>query len=105
MYGKARDWLAEGGGIPDDDDLASDLAANKIKYRANNDWLLKSKPELKSDGIRSPDLSDSFVLTFAVEEFFDDWEKPKEVDDYGSWTVSEDFADKELVGSSNGWMA
>jgi hypothetical protein len=105
MYGKARDWLTEGGAIPDNDDLASDLAANKIKYRSNNDWLLKSKPELKSDGIRSPDLSDAFVLTFAVEEWFEDWSSPKEVDGYGSWNVSDDFMQHELAGSTNGWMA
>ena len=105
MYGRLRDWLAEGGSLVDDDDMASDIAAQKIKYRANNDWLLKSKPELKSEGIRSTDLSDSLVLTFAVEEFFTDWEKPKQVDAYGSWKVSDDFADNELAGSSNAWMA
>jgi len=59
---------------------------------------------LKADGIRSSDLSDAVVLTFAVEEFFEDWSKPKQVDDYGSWTVSDDFGNFDTVGSPNDWM-
>ena len=104
MYGKAKDWIQEGGAIPDLDELASDLAAQKIKYRANNDWLLKSKPELKADGIRSPDLSDAFVLTFAVEEFFEDWEKPKTPSQTGEWALQDEFTPDNLNGLENGWM-
>jgi hypothetical protein len=104
MYGKALDWMKEGGSIPDDDDLASDLAAQKKKYRANQDWLLKSKPELRADGVRSPDLSDAFVLTFAVEEFFEDWEGPKSSPSTGSWDVRDEFSYGKLEGSEHGWM-
>lgn len=76
IYGRFREWLVEGGCIPDDDDLASDMAGPKIKYRANNDWLLESKTDMKSRGLRSSDLSDACALTFAVTEFFDTWSKP-----------------------------
>jgi hypothetical protein len=78
IYGRLRDWMAEGGAIPDDDDLASDLAGPKIKYRANNDWLLESKSDMKARGVRSPDMADSLALTFAVTEFFDVWSRPKQ---------------------------
>lgn len=105
MYGKARDWLTEGGSIPDDDDLASDLAVNRVKYRANNDWLLKSKPELKADGYDSPDLADAFVLTFAVEEWFEEWESPKTPSAAGSWSMTDEFSQDNLEGLDNGWMA
>ena len=78
IYSKALEWLGEGGSIPDEDDLASDLSAPKIKYRANNDWLLESKSEMKGRGVRSPDLADAFVLTFAVQQWFETWSKPKQ---------------------------
>jgi hypothetical protein len=97
MYGDLREWLAEGGSIPDDDDLASDMSAAKQKWRANNDWLLESKTEMKARGLRSSDLSDACALTFATKEWFDSWkapEKPKgwapgidENQQVGEWKV------------------
>jgi hypothetical protein len=77
IYGRFLQWLIDGGAIPDDDDLASDMAGPKIKYRANNDWLLESKTDMKARGLRSSDLSDACALTFAVTEFFDTWSKPR----------------------------
>jgi hypothetical protein len=77
MYGDFRQWMTEGGAIPDDDDLASDISGPKEKWRANNDWLLESKQDMKTRGLRSSDLSDACVLTFATREWFDDWSKPK----------------------------
>lgn len=76
MYGDMKEWLVEGGAIPDDDDLASDMSAIKQKWRANNDWLLESKSDMKARGIRSSDLSDACALTFATREFFDTWSTP-----------------------------
>ena len=63
MYGDFKQWIIEGGSIPDDDDLASDISGPKEKFRANNDWLLESKTEMKARGLRSSDLSDACVLT------------------------------------------
>ena len=76
MYGDFKEWLTEGGAIPDDDDLASDISGPKQKWRANNDWLLESKTEMKARGLRSSDLSDACALTFATREWFDDWKSP-----------------------------
>jgi hypothetical protein len=75
IWGDLREWLTDGC-IPDDDDIASDLSAPKEKFRANNDWLLESKVDMKSRGVRSPDLGDAIALTFAVKEYFDTWSKP-----------------------------
>jgi hypothetical protein len=77
MYGDLKQWLAEGGSVPDDDDLASDMSAPKQKWRANNDWLLESKTEMKARGLRSSDLSDACALTFATREWFDSWKTPE----------------------------
>ncbi len=76
MYGDLKQWLTEGGAIPDDDDLASDMSGPKQKWRANNDWLLESKTEMKARGLRSSDLSDACALTFATREWFDNWKSP-----------------------------
>ncbi len=115
MYGDLRDWLIDGGSIPDDDDLATDLSGPKTKWRANNDWLLESKQDMKARGLRSSDLSDACALTFAVKEFFDTWSKPAPEEGFGtgapqvrmighnggpaledSWSGS---------GTATGWMA
>jgi hypothetical protein len=76
MYGDFKEWLTQGGSIPDDDDLASDISGPKQKWRANNDWLLESKTEMKARGIRSSDLSDACALTFATKEWFNNWKTP-----------------------------
>lgn len=108
IWGRMRDWLKEGGAIPDNDDLASDISGPKEKFRPNNDWLLESKVDMKSRGVRSPDIADALALTFAVREFFDNWGKPKQsrgfeagipVENYSSL---DDFDD--MGGSSHGWM-
>lgn len=83
MYADFKDWLAEGS-IPDDDDLASDLSGPKQKFRANSDWLLESKSDMKARGLRSTDLSDACALTFATKEFFDTWSKPDKPQGFGA---------------------
>jgi hypothetical protein len=86
MYGDLREWLVEGGAIPDDDDLASDISGPKIKWRANNDWLLESKQDMKARGLRSSDLADACALTFATREFFNQWSSPKKANGWQSGT-------------------
>lgn len=111
IWGKMRDWLVEGGIIPDEDDIASDLSGPKIKYRANNDWLLESKTEMKARQVRSPDIADALALTFAVTEFFESWSKPKKP---SGWNVGAEpmmghnggppMDDGWGQGSATGWM-
>lgn len=117
MYGDFRQFMIEGGAIPDDDDLASDISGPKQKWRANNDWLLESKQDMKVRGIRSSDLSDACVLTFATREFFDQWNKPKQ---QSGWNVGASpeqpldrftnrgyepaFEDDQGYSSPGGWM-
>ena len=115
MYSRMRDWLMEGGCIPDDDDLVSDLSAPRIKYRANNDFLLESKSDLKARGIRSTDLSDALCLTFSVAEFFDSWNKPKPVKGFAVGEPENNFVSDQpfddfsghdpLAGVDYGWMS
>jgi hypothetical protein len=97
MYGDFKEWLVEGGAIPDDDDLASDISGPKQKWRANNDWLLESKSDMKARGIRSPDLSDACALTFATREFFDTWSTPGKPQGFRAGA-----APNELIGHNGG---
>lgn len=112
IYGRLREWLVDGGCIPDDDELASDLSAAKTKYRPNNDWLLESKTQMKDRGIRSPDLADALALTFSVREFFSSWNKPKAEKSYGDFTTADEYErhdysvnNDDFSHSAHGWMA
>lgn len=103
IYGRMREWLLEGGCIPDDDDIASDLAGPKKKYRANNDWLLESKVDMKARGVRSPDLADALALTFSVSEFFDTWSKPKQEKGFNAGQPQTRFVDETALGNDGFW--
>lgn len=112
MYGDLKEWLAEGGAIPDDDDLASDLSGPRQKWRANNDWLLESKSDMKSRGVRSPDLSDACALTFATKEWFDTWNAPKKPQGFGAGATPQEMIridrtddHAEIDAGGYGWMA
>jgi hypothetical protein len=115
IWGAMRDWLKEGGCIPDEDELASELSSLKEKFRANNDWLVESKVDAKARGVHSPDIADALALTFAVKEFFATWNKPKEDRgfEYGVAVLTrvdaEGIGDHdgfyELDGANFGWMA
>jgi len=103
MYQDLKTWLQEGGSIPDDDDLASDISAAKQKWRANNDWLLESKTEMKARGIRSCDLSDACALTFATKEWFDNWTTPEKAKGFGPGIDREQqFGEVKVIDRTGG---
>ena len=67
MWGVAKEWL-KGGAIPDDVDLAQQLADREYEYVFKNGrdaQILESKKDMKARGLSSPDIADAFVLTFA----------------------------------------
>jgi len=106
IYGRLRDWLPEAA-IPDDDDLASDLAGPRTKYRANNDWMLESKTDMKARGVRSPDLADALALTFATQEFFESWSKPDRTTGFAAGTnevIHIDKREPQAFYGAHGWM-
>ena len=101
IWGAMRDWLKEGGCVPDDDELASDLSAPKEKFRANNDWLIESKSDMKARGVRSPDIGDALALTFAFNEYFPSWYVPKQAQGFEVGTLRR--IETEGVGDHNGF--
>ena len=68
MWGRMRNWLAEGGSIPNDRELRQELIAQTYKFSGNDgsQILLTSKEDLKKDGHPSPDVADALALTCAV---------------------------------------
>jgi hypothetical protein len=67
MYGLARDWFEEGNvSIPDDDIFMFDLLLiPKEKESPTKRMYLVPKTEIKAKSRVSPDIADSFILTFA----------------------------------------
>lgn len=67
MWQRFKEWLEqdEGVSLPDMDVLQADIIAPMVKPTTTNDLLLESKPDMRKRGIRSPDLADACVLTFA----------------------------------------
>ena len=110
MYSRFRDWLQmpEGASIPDDDALEADLTAPRNKPQLNNDFLIEAKKDMRSRGVRSPDLADAVVLTFASIEFIPKWTENATRPLYGDLGV--ESRRPALImpaggGGSTGWMA
>lgn len=67
MYYKLREWLKEGGTLPDDPVLKAELKSIEIKPSHNGVIGLRSKDDMKKEGKPSPDIADSLALTFAFQ--------------------------------------
>lgn len=92
MWQRGKNWLAQDDvRLPDNDPnssdeqqqnvgdhLQGDLTSVWAKTETNNDLLLASKSDMRSKGLRSPDLGDSFVLTFADTVYI---EEPQTIED------------------------
>lgn len=66
MYFKTADWMRQGGAIPDDPDLKTELTVTEYKFTPAGKIILQPKEEIKELTGRSPDRADSLALTFAV---------------------------------------
>lgn len=86
MYQRFLQWLElpEGVSIPDESALQSDICAPKQVPRLDNFFQLESKIDMKKRGIRSGDLSDAVVLTFAFNEFINEYYQPGDNTSYGN---------------------
>jgi len=65
MWDNVRIWLDDGGSLPNNTELKTDLCVPMYKFDAGNRLQLESKDEIKKRGGRSPDLGDALALTFA----------------------------------------
>ena len=66
MWWNVKCWLEKGGALPDDRRYLIDLTGPRYDYKnARNKLALESKEQMKSRGIKSPDIGDALALTFA----------------------------------------
>lgn len=66
LWFKAREWFeARDVGFVDDEALIAELTLPTYKITSSGKIQVESKDELKKRGVVSPDLADSFCLTFA----------------------------------------
>ena len=62
MWWRMREWIHQGGSLPDDVDLEMQLTEREYKHDNKDRLVLQSKEELSS----SPDWADAISLTFAT---------------------------------------
>lgn len=68
LWAKAKAWLERRDCfLPNDERLISELATVRYKFASNGKLQIESKDDIRRRGLPSPDVADSFVLTFAGE--------------------------------------
>lgn len=65
MYKMAKQWLKEGGSLPDDPILADELGAPEAVPNLSGILQIESKEHLKSRGVSSGNRADALILSFA----------------------------------------
>ena len=59
-----REWIQDGGDLPDDRELETDLTGIQYGFDGKNRWVLETKEDMKERGLDSPDTADAIALTF-----------------------------------------
>lgn len=66
LWDLGKTWLGEGGCLPVDPELETDLTAPQYGYDKRMRIVIESKDDMKARGLSSPDCADSLLLTFAT---------------------------------------
>ena len=64
---KGREWFQDQA-CSKDDALIAELTAPTYSFTSTGKMMVESKADMKKRGLRSPDLADAFLLTFACGE-------------------------------------
>ena len=69
LWFRLKDWLLQRGcKLPKNEILISELCSVRYLYTSSGKVQVESKEEMKKRGLKSPDLADALVLTFAAAE-------------------------------------
>ena len=69
LWFKGREWFQDRAcSMPQDDALIAELTAPTYTFTSTGKMVVESKADMKKRGMRSPDLADAFLLTFAGGE-------------------------------------
>jgi hypothetical protein len=89
LWWKGRDWLnARDCKMLDDPPLVADLVGPTYKLASSGKVQVESKDEMKKRGLKSPDVGDAFLLTFAGGEYAQDHRRHTEAVDDGHDTLA-----------------
>jgi len=94
MWSLMKEWLEEGGDIPDDPILISQLSSVEYKYDPTDRLLLEKKEDMKKRGLSSPDLADSLSLSFFMPVMQTDWDE----DNAGYYDDAQTSAPNPMTG-------
>ena len=70
MWDACRQWLEQGGSLPYDPNLRTELSMPEYTFDGMNRIKLESKESIKDKTGRSPDMADALCLTFAYPVSF-----------------------------------
>ncbi|MDP2619898.1 MAG: terminase [Hyphomicrobiales bacterium] len=65
MWADMKQWMIEGGALPDDERLFSDLIGPHYDHTLKMQLYIESKRDMRRRGLHSPDDADALALTFA----------------------------------------
>jgi hypothetical protein len=69
LWFKGREWFQDRTcSLPQDEALIAELTAPTYSFSSTGKMVVESKADMKKRGLRSPDLADAFLLTFAGGE-------------------------------------
>jgi phage terminase large subunit len=69
LWLEGREWFQERAcSMPQDDALIAELTAPTYTFSSTGKMVVESKADMKKRGMRSPDLADAFLLTFALAD-------------------------------------
>jgi len=74
LWHKAKAWLEKRDcKIPNNEDLIGELATVRYTFTSNGKIKIESKDDIRRRGLKSPDMADAFVLTFASDAATVSW--------------------------------
>lgn len=65
MWSLMKDWIREGGCLPDNPQLKKELVSCRLEPRVDGRIQLESKIKMKRDGRASPNIADALAISFA----------------------------------------
>jgi hypothetical protein len=82
-----KNWIEQGGRLPNVLELKSDLTGPTYEYTHAGKVRLESKDKMKERGLLSPDMGDAMALTFAmpVHAFIRDQRQEWAIEERYSW--------------------
>jgi hypothetical protein len=89
LWFKGREWFQDRTcSMPQDEALIAELTSPTYTFSSTGKMVVESKAEMKKRGLRSPDLADAFLLTFAgaARRKPERYRKP-EPRNYSAWAV------------------